>query len=163
MKLLVQSSKRFHSGRDLNRLETSFVKTSIMDLSFISFSSQDRFNILVLSFTLVDCPTQLTLIFLIFEFVFVSCVSWQISTLQIWKTQQGNLLHSPLHQIIWGQLCSTTWNDLLWKGSNLWADRRVWYWMRLGHRHKKVGGGEPNISSLKSFPDCSKHLLREPI
>ena len=37
MKLLVQSSKRFHSGRDLNRLETSFVKTSIRDLSFISF------------------------------------------------------------------------------------------------------------------------------
>ena len=38
MKLLVQTSKSFLSGGDLNRLETSFVKTSIKDsFNFISF------------------------------------------------------------------------------------------------------------------------------
>ena len=36
---------------------------------------------------LVDCPTQLTLIFMILIFIFVS-VSWQISNPKIWKRQK---------------------------------------------------------------------------
>ena len=49
MKLLVESSKRFLCGEDLNRLETSFVKTSIKDSSFISFLfPKDCLNILIL-------------------------------------------------------------------------------------------------------------------
>ena len=36
----------------------------------------------------VDCPTQLTLIFMILIFVFFS-VSWQISNPQIWKNTAG--------------------------------------------------------------------------
>ena len=49
MKLLVESPKRFLCGEDLNRLETSFVKTSIKDSPFISFLfPKDCLNILIL-------------------------------------------------------------------------------------------------------------------
>ena len=37
------------------------------------------------TFALVDCPTQLTLISHLWIFLFVSCISEQISKLQIWK------------------------------------------------------------------------------
>ena len=53
------------------------------------------FHCLILSYyrgkPLVDCPTQLTIIFMILHLY----MSWQTLKLQIWKTQQGNLLGSP--------------------------------------------------------------------
>ena len=50
MKLAENTRERFLCGKDLNRLETSFVETSInVSLSFITSKDQLNTNILILS------------------------------------------------------------------------------------------------------------------
>ena len=54
MKLAENTRERFLCGKDLNRLETSFVETSInVSLSFITSKDQLNTNILILSVLLL--------------------------------------------------------------------------------------------------------------
>ena len=137
MKLLVESSKRFLCGEDLNRLETSFVKTSIKDSSFISFLfPKDCLNILILPLLpFIPDPIKLSKgQFYWMKMEWVNGMEWDF----------------------WVKMVVIEGLQFMdWQASDIECD-----WGH--HQHKKVRG-DPNPTFLDGLISFSTHLLREPI
>ena len=79
IKVKASSSRKCHNFHFSNSFSTRLIFLSLSDTLILPREA------------LSCCPTQLTIIFMILHLY----MSWQTLKLQIWKTQQGNLLGSP--------------------------------------------------------------------